>query len=269
YAEWLNEVAETDEGRDATRHWNTWKPAPPAARETPFDLPHAEGVFTPRFLPIDPVPHPWSHVLARWRMLISNFTGGSASVGLICPGRDDQSLAATIGPVSFCAPLPAVDSAAPFAEILRDTEQQIQNCRDWGVHFPPAAMDGFTFSWDESPALAHYAVDEKFKLHLSVTANGAQLGYDASRISAEGAECVARGLEVRRVWKPTPRAPAIPVPAVTLHALFEQQARRTPDRIAVIDEGSQLTFSELNAAADRIAAALEPKALIDLVAERS
>lgn len=45
-------------------------------------------------------------------------------------------------------------------------------------------------------------------------------------------------------------------PAVTLHALFEQQAQRTPDAPAVIAADAQLSYRELDGAADRLAARL-------------
>ncbi|MWC30497.1 condensation domain-containing protein, partial [Paenibacillus sp. MMS18-CY102] len=39
----------------------------------------------------------------------------------------------------------------------------------------------------------------------------------------------------------------------TIHQLFEEQAERTPDRVAVVYEGSQLTYGELNEKANRLA----------------
>ncbi|MFD5766399.1 amino acid adenylation domain-containing protein [Streptomyces sp. NPDC127049] len=45
-------------------------------------------------------------------------------------------------------------------------------------------------------------------------------------------------------------------PARTLHELFEEQARTTPDAIAAVDGTGRLTFAELDADADRLAARL-------------
>jgi amino acid adenylation domain-containing protein len=39
----------------------------------------------------------------------------------------------------------------------------------------------------------------------------------------------------------------------TIHQLFEEQVRKTPDRLAVIDDTRQLTFRELNRSANRLA----------------
>ena len=44
-----------------------------------------------------------------------------------------------------------------------------------------------------------------------------------------------------------------------IHELFEQQAARTPDRIALICSGRQITFSEVNEHANRIARALQAR----------
>ncbi len=52
-----------------------------------------------------------------------------------------------------------------------------------------------------------------------------------------------------RDWNDTAR----PVPAVSLHGLFEQQAARTPHALAVIGGGAELTYRELNLRANRLA----------------
>ncbi|MGN6085880.1 amino acid adenylation domain-containing protein, partial [Trinickia sp.] len=58
-----------------------------------------------------------------------------------------------------------------------------------------------------------------------------------------------------------------------LHRYFEAQAERTPDAVAVVDEASQLTYSQLNARANRlarrlIALGIRPHAKIALCVER-
>ncbi|MCP5105000.1 MAG: amino acid adenylation domain-containing protein [bacterium] len=59
----------------------------------------------------------------------------------------------------------------------------------------------------------------------------------------------------------------------TIHQLFEQQAQKTPERIAVMEPG-QLSYGELNRKAHRLAHALEengvkPGSIVSLSAERS
>ncbi|MFI1368359.1 amino acid adenylation domain-containing protein [Streptomyces griseochromogenes] len=49
---------------------------------------------------------------------------------------------------------------------------------------------------------------------------------------------------------------AVPTPDVSVNALVEAQAARTPDEVAVVAEGESLTYREVNARADRLACEL-------------
>ncbi|MCY8606859.1 AMP-binding protein, partial [Bacillus sonorensis] len=60
----------------------------------------------------------------------------------------------------------------------------------------------------------------------------------------------------------------------TIHQLFEEQVERTPDAAAVVDKEQQLTYSELNKRANRLARALRkmgagPEVAVAVVADRS
>jgi amino acid adenylation domain-containing protein len=74
-----------------------------------------------------------------------------------------------------------------------------------------------------------------------------------------------------RQWNATGR----PLPAArTLHELFEAQARKTPDRVAVIAGDDRLTYAELDARANAVAARLRahgfgPGALAGVYMERT
>lgn len=62
--------------------------------------------------------------------------------------------------------------------------------------------------------------------------------------------------------------------SATLHQLFEQQAEKTPSATAVIIEGDQLDYAELNARANKLANRLRslgigPEVLVGICAERS
>jgi amino acid adenylation domain-containing protein len=59
-----------------------------------------------------------------------------------------------------------------------------------------------------------------------------------------------------------------------IHQLFEEQVERTPDAIAVVFEGQQLTYSELNSRANRLAhylqtLAVKPEVLVGICVDRS
>ena len=69
-------------------------------------------------------------------------------------------------------------------------------------------------------------------------------------------------------------APAGQAPPVTLPALVEAQAARTPDAVALACQGTRLSYAELNARANRLARVLAaqgagPESVVAVVMERS
>ncbi|WP_326594000.1 non-ribosomal peptide synthetase [Streptomyces sp. NBC_01294] len=71
-------------------------------------------------------------------------------------------------------------------------------------------------------------------------------------------------------WNDTARE----VPAATLPELFQAQAARTPDAVAVVFEGSEVTYADLNARANRLARLLidrgvGPESLVAVMMHRS
>ncbi|MDQ3918632.1 MAG: AMP-binding protein, partial [Acidobacteriota bacterium] len=63
-------------------------------------------------------------------------------------------------------------------------------------------------------------------------------------------------------------------PTACLHELFERQAERAPDAVALVYEGERLSYGELNARANRLArrlraAGVGPESLVGLLLERS
>jgi amino acid adenylation domain-containing protein len=171
----------------------------------------------------------------------------------------------------------------------------------------------YAFEYAESPAaetrhgltfsvLERHVCVERFKLNLSVVRGGDALGatlyYDASRFRLEDVrrveghflrllesalddpeERVGRleilGEEERRllveVWNDTAADFA---PAACVHRLVEEQAARTPEAVAVVFEGRQLTYAELDRGANRLANHLRalgvgPETRVGVCVERS
>ncbi len=60
---------------------------------------------------------------------------------------------------------------------------------------------------------------------------------------------VAQRQQLLSGWNPAPTA----IPALCFHQLFEQQAARTPDRLAVVCDGVSLTYADCNARANQLA----------------
>ncbi|MEU4120384.1 amino acid adenylation domain-containing protein, partial [Kitasatospora sp. NPDC028055] len=92
------------------------------------------------------------------------------------------------------------------------------------------------------------------------------------RLPLDGVEILDRAERHRILgeWNDT----AAEVPSATLPELFQAQATRTPDATAVVFEGVELSYAELNARANRLAHLLisrgvGPEQLVALVLERS
>ena len=68
--------------------------------------------------------------------------------------------------------------------------------------------------------------------------------------------------------------PANPLPAATIHELFDEEALKNPDRIAVVEDGRQVSYGALAGRAGRIARGLQaagvgPESIVALYMTRS
>ncbi|MGC5831634.1 non-ribosomal peptide synthase/polyketide synthase [Ralstonia pseudosolanacearum] len=130
--------------------------------------------------------------------------------------------------------------------------------------------EGLTGSLDYATALFDRETIERYLGYLQrlLKAMAADDSQEVSRIALLDEDERVRLLES---WNET----AAPYPqASTIHGLFEAQVRRTPEAIAVVHEGQQVSYAELNARANRVAHALiglgvGPDARVGLCAERS
>ncbi|MHA6844065.1 non-ribosomal peptide synthetase, partial [Ralstonia pseudosolanacearum] len=130
--------------------------------------------------------------------------------------------------------------------------------------------EGIAGSLDYATALFDRATIERYLGYLQrlLKAMAADDSQEVNRIALldEGERA-----QLLDSWNET----AAPYPqASTIHGLFEAQVRRTPEAIAVVHEGQQVSYAELNARANRVAHALiglgvGPDARVGLCAERS
>ncbi|MGA4423569.1 amino acid adenylation domain-containing protein, partial [Ralstonia nicotianae] len=130
--------------------------------------------------------------------------------------------------------------------------------------------EGLAGSLDYATALFDRETIERYLgyLHRLLAAMVENDSQQVSRIALLDEDERVRLLES---WNET--AAAYP-DASTIQGLFEAQVRRTPEAIAVVHEGQQVSYAELNARANRVAHALiglgvGPDARVGLCAERS
>ncbi|MET8626205.1 amino acid adenylation domain-containing protein, partial [Kitasatospora sp. NPDC004669] len=154
---------------------------------------------------------------------------------------------------------PAGTPAAKFDLALSLTERADGDCEFGGIEGTVEyAEDLFDRSTAEQVA-ARWA-----RLLDALTADPEQ------RIGAVGILSEDELERVLTVWNDT----AVEVPADTLPELFEAQAVRTPEATALVFEGDELTYAELDARADRLARLLAahgagPERTVAVVLERS
>jgi amino acid adenylation domain-containing protein/non-ribosomal peptide synthase protein (TIGR01720 family)/FkbM family methyltransferase len=151
-------------------------------------------------------------------------------------------------------------------------------------------------------ALTEQVYTEPFKLKLNCRDSGTQylleVQYDAGKIERAEAERLGRGyvqlvrsavreteLEIRRLeiledserqrvlveWN---RTSSNYSPEICIHRLVEAQAARTPEQIALICEGEQMSYGELNRRANQLAHYLRergvgPEVFVGIMMERS
>ncbi|MCG0284479.1 non-ribosomal peptide synthetase [Streptomyces sp. PSAA01] len=148
---------------------------------------------------------------------------------------------------------------------------------DWdGLSAAGAAADGITFGDFRPSTGTHYPLTLMAAAdpHLRFTLQYRQGDFDRAAVQAHAARLVrvlrqlaaAPELTVAEleVLEPAERGrllvelndTAVAVPDVTITGLFEAQAARTPDEIAVVDGGGRFTYREVSTRVDRLARAL-------------
>ncbi|MCP2256429.1 non-ribosomal peptide synthase domain TIGR01720/amino acid adenylation domain-containing protein [Streptoalloteichus tenebrarius] len=142
-----------------------------------------------------------------------------------------------------------IDHSGPAPHIAGITANEVNGYPLNVVAYPGERL---TFSLRFDPALFDAATVRRLGGHLVALLTGA-----AERPTARvGDVPLLTGADARRVlvdWNDT----AAPFPADrTVHELFAEQARRTPDAVALVSDREEISYAELDARADRLARVL-------------
>jgi amino acid adenylation domain-containing protein len=343
FAEWQNELLESEDAEVGKEFWRTEHEAAPANFKLPFERETDDAAqFTPQVLrtrltpalvkAIDTVAKSdettcESFMLACWQALLGRLTAQAELVVAVnCDGRSDEELAKALG--LFAKYLPVRNDVAGetrFSELLAASGEKIDTANEWQECFTWDLIEGRAeakqalnffpccFEFAAQPA-AHsagdvsfniaqqYACTDRFKIKLCCLREGetvsAEIHFDAAVFEAHDVKRLAAHyhkilesaaaspetalgqLEIlseaerRQVLSEFNRTEVEFPQDKRLHRLFEAQAERTPDHVAVIFEGEELTYSELNTRANQLAhylrgAGVAPESLVGLCVERS
>jgi amino acid adenylation domain-containing protein len=118
--------------------------------------------------------------------------------------------------------------------------------------FLQETSEGYDAVWEYNGDLFHPETIERMHAHL-VCLLGAVIDSPAEPI----AELPMLADEERQRLLTVSNGPEIDYPPVPLHELVEARARANPDATAIVGEGEQLTYGELNARANQLARHLQ------------
>jgi amino acid adenylation domain-containing protein/FkbM family methyltransferase len=335
FAEWQNELLETDDAADGREFWRS-KGLPPVAA-LPFARREKGDDFTPRSVVVRVEGRTAERLAALaeesgagedvvlltcWLTLLGRLTAQpEVAVALGCDGRSDEELARALGLFVRYVPVGArPEPHARFDELLAAVAESARDAREWQDCFTwdlltgeEAAYLSYAFDYAVTPparlagslsftTTRRYACAERSDMRLSCRRDGvaltAEFQYDADVFEASDVERLAR--QYVMLLEAALASPRSPIGALDmldeterrlvveefndtrsafdvdkrLHRLVEAQAARTPAATAVVFEGVELTYAELNASANRLARRLRregvgPDALVGVVLERS
>ncbi len=248
-------------------------------------------------------------LLAFWQALLYRFTGQpDLVIGVACSGREYEILAGVIGPITRYLPVRVqVGSDLRIGELGRLSRDQLSAARDWQETFE-GEDTVFTalFDFDEIPTLGSArevaTCGEPFLVRLIGSRRGGRLaleiGYDSRRLAAAAASRLAGAFaQLLAEGLVKPDAPIRELPVVgererhemgvdwnrtarelpgaeCVQNLFTEQARRSPERLAVLCGEKSLSYGELQAGSNRLAHLLRrhgvgPEVRVALLLDRS
>jgi amino acid adenylation domain-containing protein len=290
FAEWeAGLAAETGpEAVSAHEHWARLAGA--EAPAVPFTRP-AGGAFVPAGVPVAVDEATAAAValeaerygatteafaLAAWAVVLARASSSDElTLAAVCPSGRPAELARAVGPYDRPFPLHVrVDST--FAETLHHVVRGIDAALAHRERQPSGAATGLTVGFVSSPG-GVVSTAEGFHLWLErVDDLGLEVRHDPAWLAPEHAARLARSLacalasaaarpeatvaeievvpsDERRLLVAGPGANAAPARAACVHDLFAEQAGAYPERVAVTDGRTALTYGELDRAAERVA----------------
>ncbi|MEL6229078.1 MAG: amino acid adenylation domain-containing protein [Cyanobacteria bacterium J06627_3] len=215
------------------------------------------------------------------------------TVGVTCDGRQDEDLVEACGPLNRTVPLQRqLSGEIAFTALLRQVEQSWQDLSDWQDYFSverlvklPVGFEFVTQPATIKAAEIDFTLDQTWvygeapELRLTAIQKGQQLilefHYDET-VMAEAA-IAALSTQLHTLLANIAQQPTAPIgsfkltdaplspttlsssklldvaPDICIHHRIEQQAKQTPDALALIYEEQQLTYQTLNSRANQLA----------------
>ena len=272
---------------------------------TPLPVSHATGEG---FGELELRAYPHTQLVAAWALLLGRYSGEQDVVIGIARSRRPPGFENAIGMFINTIPLRVrIAPETPASTFLREVELQQQEVAAH-EHTPLVHVQ----KWSDVPAgtplfesllileetAPPHELHERtsYPLTLSVSPRSTRIAYDRRRIDDAAAKRMAGHLETLLAHIAEDRAVSA-LPILTdrerqqilvewndtardypldqcIHNLFEAQAAKTPDRVAVSFEGRDVTYGALNARAEEIAAELRargvgPDVFVGILLERS
>ena len=214
-----------------------------------------------------------SLLLACWGSLLHQLTqGAEIPVSVTLDGRLHDELLSGMGLYAQAVPVSMRFSPeAGFLRLLSETDDAMRQARLWQDYFQwTEGTDGslqscrFGFSWSPRPqthvaggltfrCCAEYSIVDRFEVQLMCSGDGegvsGVLGYNPACFNGLQVEQLARSWEslcstVSELDSERRQ---------TLHELVEDQARMTPEAVAVVCGDQQASYQEINERANRLA----------------
>ena len=232
-------------------------------------------------------------LLAAWRTLLLRLGGGEdLTVSILLDERKHEELSEAIGLFAKSLPASGrLREGDRFRTEMERAEEVLKGHSAWQDYFAwgdfdEAELTSTVFAFEtqrRSPAASdQFACCDRFTLKLVVVDGGEGFGleihYDAARVAARTAGHIAgyalRLLEsaalapdapageleilpeterLRLIDGSNPPRPAVPPPGLAVHERFAAHAALTPGRLAVVADGEELTYGELEARSNRLA----------------